>query len=95
MRYFVAHSLLTLPRLGAIIKGMSMAHIDTEKMYTTREAAEMLGLTPETIKRYCHKGRIAAVPMRVNQDEHGTANRWFITKQAIEDYQKSRRPYNK
>jgi hypothetical protein len=35
-----------------------METVDTERMYTTREAAGLFGVTPETVKSYCRSGRI-------------------------------------
>lgn len=39
---------------------MSPGAIRSDKLYTVREAADALGVTPDTVKAYCRSGRLRA-----------------------------------
>lgn len=50
---------------------------------TTTEAADRLGLKPETIKDYCRQGTVAA-------EKIGPL--WWITAREVERFRRERRP---
>ena len=53
-----------------------------EVHYTTSEAAKMLGVTADTVKRYCNQR-----PQRIKGRKLlGRSGPWFIPKSAIDDY---------
>lgn len=49
----------------------------SEKYYTTKEAAKLLRVAADTVKRYCHAKRLNATKV---------GNSWMIPKSAIESY---------
>jgi excisionase family DNA binding protein len=56
----------------------------TEPYLTTAEAAALLGLETETVKRYCNM-----TPQRIHGEKFG--NGWMIPESAIKDYQRQNR----
>lgn len=64
-----------------------MATIDTKDYFTCREAAEVLGLTPASVRVYCNnheKGKTPSIKgMHVGRD-------WIIHKGEISRYKKER-----
>lgn len=56
----------------------------TEKYLTTAEAAAELGLTTDTVKRYCN-----APEPRIKGEKVG--NGWMIPRSAIEEFKKAER----
>lgn len=52
-------------------------------VFTTREAAEYLGLAEDTIRRYIYRGL-------VNAEKHGPV--YVVTKQECDRYQREKRP---
>jgi excisionase family DNA binding protein len=53
-----------------------------EVHYSTREAAELLGVTADTVKCYCNRKLIRARKM------FGKKGPWFVPKSAIEEYKR-------
>jgi excisionase family DNA binding protein len=51
---------------------MAKKEIDPKRNYTTREAAELLGVTPDTVKAYCRNQKLNA--LRV-----GPKKQWMVT----------------
>lgn len=62
----------------------------SEKYYTTQQAAKLLSVTADTVKRYCNSARLSASKV---------GNSWMIPHSAIEAYVESApengRPRNK
>jgi excisionase family DNA binding protein len=54
-----------------------------EDFYTTREAAEQLGLTVQTTQKYCQRGILTATQK---------GRQLLIHRKEIDRYQKNRRP---
>ena len=50
--------------------------IDADKWYSSRQAAAQLGVTEETIKRYCREGSLEAKQV-------GPRKRWHVHGRAI------------
>lgn len=63
-----------------------MATINTNEVLTTKEAASLLRVTVDTVKKYCQIGRIKAI---------NVGRQWLIPKAEITRYNKERRDYNK
>lgn len=55
-------------------------------MYTTEEAAKMLGVTPRTVWNCVHDGRIRAEKIQ---------GRWMFTEEAITEYLQGRKEKRK
>jgi len=56
-------------------------------MKTTREAAEVLDITEDAVRKYCQSGRIVA-------SKNGRGD-WKITEQSIRKYEETRRIYER
>lgn len=63
-----------------------MSIINTDDYFTTPQAASRLGLTADSVKKYCQRGRIVATWI---------GNQWLIHRREIARYKRSRRPYNR
>jgi excisionase family DNA binding protein len=57
----------------------NMATVNTDKTLTTTQAAEMLGLSKETVKKYCQNGAISAVKF---------GRSWLIEPSEVKRYKK-------
>jgi len=53
------------------------------KLYSTAEAAEILGLTQSLVRRYCRDGRLPCI--RVGRS-------WAITQEALDEFRDTPRP---
>ena len=53
-----------------------------EVHYSTREAAKLLGVTPDSVKCYCNRKQLRGRKLL------GKTGPWFIPKSAIEEYKK-------
>lgn len=62
-----------------------MATIDTEKIITTRDFAEALGLHVDSVKRMCKEGKLDA------EKVGGKFGIWMIEKTEVARYRKERR----
>ncbi len=58
---------------------MSVAVNFTEKYFTTAQAAKMLRVTTDTVKKYCNQK-----PQRIKGEKVG--NGWLVPKSAIDEY---------
>jgi excisionase family DNA binding protein len=58
-----------------------MATTDPKKKYTPREAADLLGVTPDTVKAYCRNGKLKARQV-------GPKKQWMVTGAEIKRLQK-------
>jgi excisionase family DNA binding protein len=63
-----------------------MATIDISDYVNTSKAAEMLGITVDTAKKYCQNGRLNAINL---------GRKWLISRHSIENYDRNRRDYNR
>ncbi len=57
---------------AAEMLGGGMVEIDTKKSYSAREAADLLGVTPDTVKAYCRTGEL-------NGKQVGPKKQWMIS----------------
>ena len=57
--------------------------LNNKTVLTTNEAAELLGLKPESVQKYCNRKQIHAI--KFGRD-------WFITPKEIERFRKNQRP---
>ncbi len=72
-------SFLRLSRTGPIMGAMSVAVNFTEKYLTTAQAARILRVTTDTVKKYCNQ-----TPQRIKGEKIG--NGWLIPKSAVDEY---------
>ena len=56
-----------------------MATIETNDLWDTTEAAEFLGISKDSVKKYCQLGAIEAIKM---------GRSWFISKSEVRRYKK-------
>jgi len=56
-----------------------MATVDTKNLLTSTEVAEMLGISKDSVKKYCQNGAIEALKL---------GRSWFIEKSEAKRYQK-------
>lgn len=63
-----------------------MAMLNTSDFVTTSEAAQLLDLTVDSVKKYCQLGRIKATHV---------GRQWLIPKSEVRRYGKERRDYNR
>lgn len=61
------------------MRAMSVAINFTEKYLTTAQAAKILRITTDTVKRYCNQR-----PQRIKGEKIGHS--WMIPKSAIDEY---------
>lgn len=57
----------------------TMATIETNNLWDTATAADFLGLTPDTVKKYCQNGAIQAMKF---------GRSWMIAKEEVRRYKK-------
>jgi excisionase family DNA binding protein len=58
-----------------------MGSIKSKKQYTTREAADLLQVTPETVKAYCRNGKLKGRQV-------GPKKQWMVPVEEIKKLQK-------
>lgn len=56
-----------------------MATVDTDKLLTSTEAAEILGLSKDSVKKYCQTGALEAIKL---------GRSWFIEKKEVMRYKR-------
>lgn len=56
-----------------------MTAIDTKDLWNTTEAAEFLGITQNSVKKYCQNGAIEAIKL---------GRIWFIEKSEVRRYKR-------
>jgi excisionase family DNA binding protein len=70
---------LLLSRFGYSLEDMAVAINFSEKYHTTAQAAKMLRIATDTVKRYCNQE-----PQRIRATKVG--NSWMIPQSAINEY---------
>ena len=59
-----------------------MATVNTDNLLTTDQAAEILGLEPGSVKKYCQSGKIAALKL---------GRSWMIPKHSLKGFSSNRK----
>lgn len=57
--------------------------LDTDKILTTAQFAELVGSSTDTIKKYCQRGAILGIK---------AGNSWLIPKAEVDRFTQARRP---
>lgn len=58
-----------------------MPQINTDKLLTTAQAAEIIGVSADTVKKYCQRGSIKALKIGWS---------WMIIPEELKKYQKTK-----
>lgn len=65
-----------------------MAIVNTDKWLTTAEAAEILGVDSQSVRRYCNNFEVGRTPA-IKATQVGRS--WVIHPKDLEEYQKNRK----
>lgn len=71
---------------------MTLAQIETDDYYTCAEAAEELGLSPDSVRRYLNNALSDDEKLRPKLAGISVGNGWLIHRDEIERYKQERLP---
>lgn len=72
------------------VRGMVVARIETDDYLTTEEAGQVLGLSTDSVRRYCNNAMSDDPSVRPKLEGISVGRSWLIHRKEIERYQKER-----